>query len=124
MPMQQRLSDLLSDDRTGNDGLTHFLRKSSIARVVELKQDIEQEMISDPYDILGLPRHVSDEELLRSYHELCRVNHPDKLVSLGLPEEHIAIAHSRTVRIIDAYHRILKQRQVDADGGRKTGQSS
>lgn len=66
MLMQQRLSDLLSDDRTGNDGLIHFLRKSSIARVVELKQDIEQEMISDPYDILGLPRHVSDEELLRS----------------------------------------------------------
>lgn len=124
MPLQQRISDLLSDERgflpfRSSDGLTHHLRKSSIARVVELEQDIDHDSITDPYEIMGLPRHVSDDELARTYHDLCRLHHPDKLVSLDLPKEHVAIAHSRTVRIIDAYHRILKERQLAAGTGRK-----
>src|SRR4051794_11161609 len=34
--------------------------------------------MSDPYEVLGLPRHASEEEIRRRYLELVRENPPDR----------------------------------------------
>lgn len=117
MPQQQRVSDLLSDERQflpfrGSDGLTYMLRKSRISRVVEVSQEAQEtDEVGDPYDLLGVSRGISDEELKRTYHNLCGETHPDRMRSMDLPHDMIAMAHARTVRIIDAYDRIVKERQ-------------
>ena len=116
----QRLSDLLNDPREflpvqTPEGLFVHLRKSTIAKVTQLDQAIEASAWSDPYEILGVAPRISDDDLRRAYHELCARHHPDKLVSLDLAVEYIDLANSRTIRIIEAYARIRRERQ-GADG--------
>ncbi|MFQ6018677.1 MAG: DnaJ family molecular chaperone [Kiloniellaceae bacterium] len=125
-PMQ-RISDLLNDARQflpfqTSGGLIVHLRKATIARVVQLEQEVEQDAITDPYEILGVSRYVSDEELKETYHCLCGETHPDKLIPLGLSPEFIKLANSRMIRIIDAYHRILTLRH-GASGNGQDGNS-
>ncbi len=127
MPQQQRVSDLLSDERQflpfrGSDGLTYMLRKSRIASVVEVEQDkTDAEATADPYDILGVSRGISDDDLKRTYYTMCGEGHPDRVSSMDLPRDMIAMAHARTVRIIDAYNRIVKQRQEAAGANGRNG---
>ena len=45
-----------------------------------------------PYDVLGVDPEISEEDLHRHYRKLMVENHPDKLVSRGLPQEMIDIA--------------------------------
>ncbi len=118
----QRLSDLLNDARSflptqTADGLIAQLAKSTIAKVVQLDQTAEAESITDPYDILGVSRRVSDEKLKESYHALCNEYPPDKLVSLGVASEFIDLANSRITRIIDAYRRAQIMRRGAAGNG-------
>lgn len=113
-PMQ-RLSDLLNDQRgflpfQTSDGLIVHLKKAAVTRVTQLGQEADQAAITDPYDVLGVAPRASDEDVRQAYHELCARHHPDKLVSLGLAAEYIDLANARIVRVIDAYHRIRKQR--------------
>ena len=115
----QRISDLLNDPREflpvqSPEGLIVHLRKSTIARVTEMDQAVEAGAATDPYEILGVSPRVRDEDLRRTYHELCARHHPDKLVSLGLAAEYIDLANSRIVRVIDAYGRIQKERHGEA----------
>ncbi len=117
----QRLSDLLNDPREflpvqTPEGLIVHLRKSTIAKVTQLDQAVEAGAATDPYEILGISPRVSDEELRRTYHNLCAQHHPDKLVSLGLAAEYIDLANSRIVRVIDAYGRIQKERHGETAG--------
>ncbi len=126
-PMQ-RLSDLLNDQRSflpmqTADGLIVQLAKSTIAKVVQLDQTAEAESITDPYDILGVSRRVSDEKLKESYHALCNEYHPDKLVSMGVAPEFIDLANSRITRIIDAYRRVQIMRRGTAGNG-QNGEAS
>ena len=115
----QRISDLLNDTREflpvqTPDGLIVHLRKSTIARVTQLDQVVEAGMATDPYGILGVSPRVGDKDLRKAYHELCARHHPDKLNALGLAAEYIDLANSRTVRVIEAYARIKKERHGEA----------
>ncbi len=119
MLQMQRISDLLNDTREflpvqTPEGLIVHLRKSTIARVTQLDQAVETDAATDPYVILGVSPRIGDEDLRRTYHDLCAQHHPDKLVSLGLAAEYIDLANSRIVRVIDAYARIQKQRHGEA----------
>ncbi len=123
----QRLSDLLNDARSflpmqTADGLIAQLAKSTIAKVVQLDQTAAAESITDPYDILGVSRRVSDEKLKESYHALCNEYHPDKLLSMHVAPEFIDLANSRITRIIDAYRRVQIMRRGTARNG-QNGQS-
>ena len=120
IPHQQRMSDLLSDDRQflpfrSSNGLTYMLRKSRIASVMEVEQaKMDAGTTADPFDILGVSPGISDDDLKNTYHTLVGEAHPDRIRSMDLPRDMVATAHTRTVRIIDAYERIVKRRQETA----------
>lgn len=64
----------------------------------------------DPYVILGLDRDAGDAEIKKTYRQLVRDNHPDKMIARGVPEEFVAIATERLARINSAYDQISKER--------------
>ena len=114
---EQRISDLLNDERQflpieTSDGQTVILRKSAIYRLLPLKQNVAPEKRSDPYEILGVPRNIGDEELAGAYWEICRQNHPDRIQASGMSAPFLQLAHSRMVLINDANRRIVDARKL------------
>ncbi len=115
----QRISELLNDHRQflpvlTSDGLIVHLRKTTIAKLVQLDQAVERDSVRDPYEILGVSRNISGQDLKDAYHNLCTVYLPDKLLALNMSPEFVDLANSRTIRIIDAYRRILTARNGSA----------
>jgi DnaJ-domain-containing protein 1 len=92
------------------DGMTHLLNVGSIARVCEISQEANAAVAVDPYDVLGVPYRITDDELAKAYHDLCRQFHPDRIAQFDLPKELVAAASAQTARIIDAYNRVKKLR--------------
>ncbi len=120
----QRVSELMNDERQFlpiqmPEGNVVILRKTAIFKVVPLDQHIEHDKILDPYDILGVPRGVSDEELTRFYHKVLKENHPDKVQSAGLSPQYMDMATSRMIRINDAYERIVSMRRAPTANGQE-----
>ena len=64
-------------------------------------------MTEDPYDILGVPRTATSDEIKKAYRKKARENHPD--LNPDDPE-----AEERLKKINEAYDQITKQR---AGGG-------
>jgi DnaJ like chaperone protein len=60
------------------------------------------------YEILGVDRNVSDEEVKEAYRKLARKYHPDKVSHLG--KEFTSIAEEKFKAINDAYQNIKKER--------------
>jgi DnaJ like chaperone protein len=67
---------------------------------------------ADPYKILGVNRNVSNDQIKKSYRELSRENHPDTLMSRGMPQEFIDIANEKMASINAAYDQITKERSL------------
>ena len=61
---------------------------------------------SDPFEVLGVSRGASNEEIKSTYRQLIRENHPDTLVAKGMPQEFIDIANERMAAINGAYDKI------------------
>jgi DnaJ like chaperone protein len=76
-------------------------------RVTALQLDGEQ---ADPYQILGVSRDASEEEIKKAHRALVVENHPDKLIAKGMPEEFVAVANERLAKINAAYDRIRKRK--------------
>lgn len=55
----------------------------------------------DPWEVLGVPRGASQEEIRRAYHARLREYHPDRVDGLG-PDLR-DLAHRRTLEIRRAY---------------------
>ena len=70
----------------------------------------ESKKLDAAYDLLGVQKSVTDQELKKSYRRLMNQHHPDKLVAKGLPEEMIDIATQKTQDIKAAYELIKKYR--------------
>jgi DnaJ like chaperone protein len=66
----------------------------------------------DPYKILGVSRHDDFPTIRRRYHGLVYENHPDRLVSRGVPEEFHLIANERMAALNAAYAEIEKERRA------------
>ncbi len=81
---------------TGNGSRTGRSRQSASA--------VER----NSYDILGLDRHSSDEEVKEAYRRMARKYHPDKVSHLG--EEFTALAEEKFKAINDAYQKIKQER--------------
>jgi len=105
------------------DGVIHEAEMAylkSIARIFEFdERDFERIFSShlgsgdtDPYEILGAERNLSDDEIKRIYRDLIRENHPDRLIAEGLPQEMIDVANEKVAHINDAYDRIVKLRSM------------
>ena len=68
--------------------------------------------LSSAYQILGVSQTATDAEVKRAYRRLMSHNHPDKLVSKGLPDDMIKVATQKTQTIMAAYKKIQKARQT------------
>jgi DnaJ like chaperone protein len=63
------------------------------------------------YVLLNINVHASDAEVKKAYRRMMNQNHPDKLISKGLPEEMIKLATEKTQKIQAAYEGICNCRQ-------------
>lgn len=66
--------------------------------------------IQDDYQLLDIEKSASDADVKRAYRKAMSQNHPDKLMSQGLPEEMIKLATEKTQQIKAAYERIKAAR--------------
>ncbi len=61
------------------------------------------------HTILGIEADASEGEIKGAWRKLVRENHPDKLISQGLPDEFVQAAADRLRLINAAYHSMLKR---------------
>jgi DnaJ like chaperone protein len=77
----------------------------------EAKPHITETQLSEAYQLLGVTVSASDDEVKKAYRRLVSQNHPDKLVSKGLPEEMMKLATQKTQEIKRAYDLISESRK-------------
>ena len=65
--------------------------------------------IRDCYDVLGVPRSASKDDIKKAYRTLARKNHPDVIRAKGITDESIIRKAKEKFQLInDAYEQILK----------------
>lgn len=69
-----------------------------------------EEPLEAAYEVLEVSPQASDAEVKRAYRRQMSQNHPDKLVSRGLPESMLEMAKQKTQTIQKAYERIRAAR--------------
>jgi hypothetical protein len=114
VPVQGRLTDVLNDARSFlpvecQDGTFLALAKRAIKQVLLPGAEAAAYKGSDPYVILGVADDVSPEQLKKTYHHLCALNHPDRIRGLGLGAEYEQLATQNMSRINGAYAQISKK---------------
>jgi DnaJ like chaperone protein len=67
---------------------------------------------NDPFRILGVDRDASDKDIRDAHRRLVVENHPDRLVSQGLPQEFVTMANEKLATINAAYDEIKKLRGI------------
>lgn len=68
--------------------------------------------LKEAYEVLGVEAGAADADVKRAYRRLMSQNHPDKLVSRGLPESMLEMAKQKTQAIQAAYERIREARGI------------
>ena len=97
-----------------SDGVIHERELGYLNRIAEIfdideahfERIIARHAISgegDPFNVLGVSHDASRAEVTRRYRQLAAENHPDRLISRGLPAEFIGIANERMAAINAAY---------------------
>ncbi len=66
----------------------------------------------DPFEILGMGRNASNDEIKAAYRRLVRENHPDRLIAQGMPAEFVQLANEKLATINVAYDRICELRGI------------
>ena len=64
----------------------------------------------NPYEILGVSRGATDEEVRKAYRRIIKDFHPDKLMAKGMPEEFHKLGAKKTSEANIAYDQIKKER--------------
>lgn len=88
---------------------------SELEREVRMALDptvYADQSILQAYQTLQINPSASDEQLKKAYRRLMSENHPDKLVSQGLPEAMLELAKQKTQRIREAYEVLCDERQI------------
>lgn len=97
-------------------GINEF-ELNSIAAMNRIRYGSNQQLqnkntpVEAAYNVLGLRPEASDSEVKRKYKKLISENHPDKLVSQGVPENMIEMATEKTKEITWAYDAIMNHRK-------------
>jgi len=65
---------------------------------------------TDPYQVLGVSRNTTIEEIKKKWKQLAINHHPDRLISQGIPEDLIQKSTSRLKEINNAWDTIQNQR--------------
>jgi DnaJ like chaperone protein len=66
--------------------------------------------VAEAYEVLGVARSASDDEVTKAYRRLMNQNHPDKLHAKGLPESMMQLAAEKTRQIRAAYELLREAR--------------
>lgn len=66
----------------------------------------------DPFQLLGVSRDSSDEEIKSAHRKLVLENHPDRLMAQGMPQEFVDLANEKLANINAAYDQIRKLREI------------
>ena len=111
---QGRLTDMMNDERIflpfeTTEGKFFVLKKSACLSVAPIASEADTYVGNNPFQILGVSNNASLAEIKQRYHALCAENHPDRLSSMGLPQEFIDLATIKMSRINDAWTRVQKQ---------------
>ena len=75
--------------------------------------------MKDPYEVLGVSRTASDNEIKSAYRELVKKYHPDNYANNPLAD----LASEKMKEINEAYDAITKSRSGSAGGYQSTGSS-
>ena len=65
-------------------------------------------MGNNPYDVLGVPRTASNDEIKKAYRQLCKKYHPDSYVDNPLAD----LAEEKFKEVQTAYEQIMKERET------------
>ena len=76
-------------------------------------------MTTDPYQVLGIPRSATDEEVKSAYRELARKYHPDNYTNSPLAD----LAEEKMKQINEAYEEIKRERIARGQHTSGTGSS-
>ena len=68
--------------------------------------------VNNPYDILGVPRTASNDEVKKAYRTLCKKYHPDSYVDNPLAD----LAEEKFKEVQAAYDQIMKEREQGSYG--------
>jgi DnaJ like chaperone protein len=90
--------------------LEAWLRDEAMA-ATQRPPDAEKRL-ARAYSSLGISADCSDAEVKKAYRRQMSENHPDKLVSRGLPESMQDMAKETTQRIREAYETICRARGI------------
>jgi DnaJ like chaperone protein len=74
--------------------------------------EVGRRVEGDPYQVLGIARSASNDDVRARWKTLMRENHPDSLASKGVPEAFIAEASGRVATINAAYDVIKRERKL------------
>lgn len=66
----------------------------------------------DPYEVLGVAKSASGDDLRAAWKKLMRENHPDSLASRGVPPDFIARAAEKVALINAAWDRVKRERKL------------
>lgn len=66
--------------------------------------------VQDPYLVLGIGRHSTDEAVRKAWLAAVRDNHPDQLQARGMPPEMVHIATARMAAINHAWEVVREER--------------
>lgn len=66
----------------------------------------------NPYSVLGLSPHASDQEIKARHRKLATENHPDRLMARGVPEELVMAANAKLATINAAFDTIRRERGI------------
>ena len=116
----QRVTDVLNDERDflpfeRADGPVFAVAKR-IIRCITPMETGRKVNENDPYALLGLTTAATDEQVHDSYERLVAAVHPDRVHSLGLPQDFLELATRRAAQLSDAYRRIKAVRKAERVG--------